>query len=158
DHPHSPIHETKLINLINYERRKNRPEIFSVFDLKSWCDQHQDNTQLHSTFVPFYIVENIDNVFILFTTKELFRQIKLTSFFQIDATYKITWNELPLLVFGSTDANRCFKPFGIALVSHDENEKCYEQLFTSNNTLSLQEFNHPCLISHMMADGAPGNL
>ncbi|CAF4506684.1 unnamed protein product [Rotaria sp. Silwood2] len=30
DHPHSPIHETKLINLINYERRKNRREIFSA--------------------------------------------------------------------------------------------------------------------------------
>ncbi|CAF2574108.1 unnamed protein product [Rotaria sp. Silwood2] len=73
DHPHSPIHETKLINLINYERRKNRREIFSVFDLKSWCDQHKDNTQLHSTFVPFYIVEHIDNIFILFTTKQLFR-------------------------------------------------------------------------------------
>ena len=120
-----PIHYAKLIHLINYKRRKNRPEIFSVYDLKNWCDQHKDGTQLNSTYVPFYTMENID----LFTTKQLFQQIKSTTYLQVDATYKITCNELPLLLFGSTDANRHFKPFGIALVSDDENETCYEQLF-----------------------------
>ena len=74
------------------------------------------------------LVENIENIFIMFTTRQLFQQIKLTNYLQVDATYKLTWNELPLLVFGASDANRHFKPFGIALISHDGNEKCYEQL------------------------------
>ncbi|CAF1108710.1 unnamed protein product [Didymodactylos carnosus] len=93
--------ETKLRALVNYGRRKNRPEIFSVFDLRNWCNEHN---------------EDINNIFVFFTTKQLFQQIRLTTYLQVDATYKITWNELPLLVFGSTDANRHFKPFGIALI------------------------------------------
>ncbi|CAF4456790.1 unnamed protein product, partial [Didymodactylos carnosus] len=47
-------------------------------------------------------------------------------------------------------------PFGVALISHDENAKCYNQLFTSINALAAQEFNQPCLIDHVMADGALG--
>ncbi|CAF1257415.1 unnamed protein product [Didymodactylos carnosus] len=141
DHPNAPITETKLINLVSYERRKDRPEIFSVFDLQNWCNEHN---------------EDINNIFVLFTTKQLFQQIRLTTYLQVDATYKITWNELPLLVFGSTDANRHFKPFGVALISHDENAKCYNQLFTSINALAVQEFTQPCLINHVMADGALG--
>ena len=61
-----------LIHLINYERRKNRSEIFFAYDLKSWCDQHKDDTQLNSTYVPFY---TIDNIFSLFTTKKVFQQL-----------------------------------------------------------------------------------
>ncbi|CAF1063645.1 unnamed protein product [Didymodactylos carnosus] len=156
DHPSTPLTETKLRSLVNYERRKNRPEIFSVFDLRNWCNEHSEGKQIHSTFVPFYTVDDINNTFVFFTTKQLFQQIRLTTYLQVDATYKITWNELPMLVFGSTDANRHFKPFGIALVSHDENAKCYNQLFTSINALAVQEFNHPCSIDHLMADGALG--
>ncbi|CAF4673697.1 unnamed protein product, partial [Didymodactylos carnosus] len=42
DHPNAPITETKLINLVSYERRKDRPEIFSVFDLQNWCNEHNE--------------------------------------------------------------------------------------------------------------------
>ena len=82
----SPIRYTKAFNLINYERRKNRPEIFSLYGLKNWCDQHKDATQLNSTYVPFYTFENIDNIFILFTVKQLFQQIKSTIYLQVDTT------------------------------------------------------------------------
>ena len=94
----------------------------------------------------------------MLTTKQLFQQIKSTTYLQVDATYKITQNELAPLVFGSTDANRHFKPLGIALVANDENETRYEQLFTSISSLATQEFNQSCLISHVMADGALCNL
>ncbi|CAF3716596.1 unnamed protein product [Rotaria socialis] len=154
NYPQSPIDQVKLSNKIVYERRRDRPEIFSVYDLRNWCSQHQEGERLHSTFVPFYTVDDINNLFIFFTTKQLFQQIRLTTYLQIDATYKLTWNNLPLLVFGSTDANRHFKPFGIALISHDENAECYKQLFNSINTLAIQEFNHPCLINQLMGDGA----
>ena len=83
----------------------------------------------------------------MFTTKKLFQQINSTTYLQVDATYKITWNELPLLVFVSTDANRHSKPFDIALVSHDEEKTCYEQLFTSISSLGTQEFNKTRLIN-----------
>ena len=117
--------------------------------MKNWHDQNEDGTQLNSTYLLFYTIENIDNIFILFTTKELFQQIKSTTYLQVDATYKITWNGLPLLIFGSTDENRHFKSFGIALVSHGENEICCEQLFTFISSLATQEFNQLCLIKYV---------
>ena len=128
----------------------------SVFDLRQWCEQHQHSSDLHSTFIPYHTVNSIDDVFIFFTTKQLFQQLRFTTYLQVDATYKITWNDLPLLVFGSSDANRRFRPFGIALVSSDEGSQCYEQLFSSINSLSVNEFNQPCLVNQIMADGARG--
>ena len=114
---------------------------------------HQPNT-----CVPFYTVDNIYHLFVFFTTKQLFQQIRLTTFLQVDTTYKLTWNNLRLLVFGSPDANRHFKPFGIALTSTDEDNECFIDLFNSINALVLQEFNHPFVINQIMADGAPGKV
>ncbi|CAF1646761.1 unnamed protein product [Rotaria magnacalcarata] len=69
NYPQSPIDQVKLSNKIVYERRRDRPEIFSVYDLRNWCSQHQEGERLHSTFVPFYTVDDINNLFIFFTTK-----------------------------------------------------------------------------------------
>ena len=147
NYPQVSIEEVKLHSVILYERRKHRPEIFSVYDLRKWCYERKENKDLHSTFVPFYTVDNINNLFVFFTTKQLFQQIRLTTFLQVDATYKLTWNNLPQLVFRSTDANRHFKPFGLALMSTDDDSECFIDLFNSINALALQEFNHPFVIT-----------
>ncbi|CAF1543234.1 unnamed protein product [Didymodactylos carnosus] len=53
DHPNAPITETKLINLVSYERRKDRPEIFSVFVLQNWCNEHNEGiTSSQQTVFP----------------------------------------------------------------------------------------------------------
>ena len=158
NYPQISIEKVKLHSFILYERRKHRPEIFSVYDLRKWCYERKESKDLHSTFVPFYTVDNINNLFVFFTTKQLFQQIRLTTFLQVDATYKLTWNNLPLLVFGSTNANRHFKPFGIALISTDEDSECFIDLFNSINALTLQEFDHPFVINQIMADCAPGKV
>jgi hypothetical protein len=155
NYPQHSINQDKLHNLVVYERRKDRPEIFSIYDLQNWCNEHKEAKELHSTFVPFYNAVDINNIFIFFTTKQLFQQIKLTTYLQVDATYKVNWNNLPLLVFGSTDANRHFKPFGMALISDDESVECYVKLFNSIKTLAVQ-LNIQCLINQVMSDGAPG--
>ena len=155
NYPQYSINQDKLHNLIVYERRKDRPEIFSIHDLRNWCNEHREAKELHSTFVPFYNAVDINNIFIFFTTKQLFQQIQLTTYLQVDATYKVTWNNLPLLVFGSTDANRHFKPFGMALISEDENTECYVKLFDSIKTLAVQ-LNVQCFINQVMSDGAQG--
>ena len=67
-------------------------------------------------------------MFIFFTARQLFPQIQLTIYLPIDATCKIVWNNLPLFVFSSTDANRHFKPLGIALISEEENIESYGKL------------------------------
>ncbi|CAF1515445.1 unnamed protein product [Rotaria sordida] len=156
DHPSLSVPSTKLTSLVKTERRKNRPKIFSVFDFCQWCNDHQDGAVPHSTFVPFYFINDIDDLFVLFTTKELIRQIQYSPLLQIDATYKLTWNELPLGVFGTPDCNRNFRPFGVAPVSEDESSSCYEHLFNSLRSLSIQQFHQPYLPKFIMADGALG--
>jgi hypothetical protein len=120
EHPSLSVPSTKLTALIQTERRRNHAKIFSVSDFRQWCSDHQDGIVPHSTFVPFYFINDIDDLFVLFTTKELIRQLQCSPLLQVDATYKITWNDLPLLVFGGTDCNRNFRSFGVALVCEDE--------------------------------------
>ncbi|CAF3242083.1 unnamed protein product [Rotaria sp. Silwood2] len=91
-------------------------------------------------------------IYLFFHNKTTFQQIRLTTFLQIDAIYKLTWNNLPLLVFGSIDANRHFKAFGMALISQNEDSECYTHLLNSINALALQEFNKPCGSNHIMAE------
>ncbi|CAF3269413.1 unnamed protein product [Rotaria sp. Silwood2] len=43
----------------------------------------------------------------------------------------------------------------MALISTDEDSECFIHLFNSINALFLQEFNEPCAINQIMADGAP---
>ena len=89
-------------------------------------NHNYDDNLLYSTFVVYYRIKKIDDIFVFFTTKQLIQQIQLTALLQVDATYKLTWNNLPLLVFGSSDADRHFCPFGIALVPSDEHASCFK--------------------------------
>ena len=63
---------------------------------------------LHSIFVPYYYTNDADSISVLFTTKQLLKGAQFSILLQGDVTYKLTWNELPLLVFGSSYANRHF--------------------------------------------------
>jgi len=47
DHPSLKVTSIKLSALIQAERRKNRPKIFSVFDFRKWYNDHQDGTVLY---------------------------------------------------------------------------------------------------------------
>ncbi|CAF1398863.1 unnamed protein product, partial [Didymodactylos carnosus] len=47
----------------------------------------------------------------------------------IDCTYKITTNELPLVVFGTSDLHRHFRPIGVCLISTDESAETFKTLF-----------------------------
>ena len=122
EHPSLSISSIKLTSLVQSERRKNCPKIFSVFDLREWCNDHQDGTAPFSIFVSFYFINDIYDLFVLFTTKELIRQIQYSLLLQIDGTYKLMWNELSLSEFGTSDCNRNFRPFVVALVCEDERE------------------------------------
>ncbi|CAF1446662.1 unnamed protein product, partial [Didymodactylos carnosus] len=127
DHANIPLPSSQLSNIISYNRRKNNPEIFSVYDLRKWCNDHKDGgDSSHSTFVPYYSIDNVDNIFVLFTTNPIYNFVTM---------------------FGASDADRHFRPFGIALVSSDESSTCYEQLFNGKKpfrqkTISQKTIRH----------------
>lgn len=89
-------------------------------------------------------------------TSEAPVQMQYSSLLQLDGTYKLSWNELPLITFGASDCDRNFRPFGVALVSEDESSSCYEHLFNSLRSLSIQELHQPYSPKFMLAEGAPG--
>ena len=69
DHPTLAVLPRKLTSLIQVERRKSHPKIFSIFDFRGWCRKHRDNATLHSTFVLFYFIIDVNDLFVLFTIK-----------------------------------------------------------------------------------------
>ena len=74
------IPTNQLSNLINYARRKSNLEIFSVYDFNQWCINHKYNeNSLHSTFVPYYYINDINGLFVLFTTKQLLNDTQFSN-------------------------------------------------------------------------------
>ncbi len=65
---------------------------------------------------------------------------------------------MPLLVFGASDADTHFRPFGVSLTSSDEDSTCFITLFNQLKCLSMQHFNRPYFVNYIMADGATGKL
>ncbi len=54
------------------------------------------------------------------TTLKFISAVPLPNLLQVDATFKLNWNDLPVLIFGSSDGNRRFHPYGMATIRTDE--------------------------------------
>ncbi|CAF1558682.1 unnamed protein product, partial [Didymodactylos carnosus] len=90
------------------------------------------------------------------STRQLLSTTKYSSALAIDCTYKVTWNNVPILIFGTSDYKRHFHPVGLCLVSSDEASSTYETLFQGVPTWASNINQQTYLISHVMGDGAAG--
>ncbi|CAF1552010.1 unnamed protein product, partial [Didymodactylos carnosus] len=157
-HPNLSI-DTKIKNVVQYTRQQTRTQIISVDDLQLWCKERINCSpadQLHQVFVPFYEVKDIDNIFVRITTRQLLSTTKCSSVLAVDCTYKVAWNNLPILIFGTSDYKRHFHPIGLCLVSSDEAASTYKTLFQGVPTWASNINQQTYLISHVMGDGAAG--
>ncbi|CAF1047790.1 unnamed protein product [Didymodactylos carnosus] len=135
-HPSLTV-RTKIKNIVQYSRLKTRKD------------------KLHDVFVPYYEAIDINHRFTFITTRQLLSACKYSSALAIDCTYKITWNELPLLIFGTSDLNRHFHPLGLCLISTYESADIFKTLFRvlkSSVPLIIQQ----PYDTHVMADGTAG--
>jgi hypothetical protein len=127
------ISNTQLTSLLNYHRALTVPDVYSADDFRSWCHEHSailsDPSALHEPFVGKYYIESRDELFVFMTTRKLISTAPLSTLLQVDATFKLNWNELPVLVFGSSDGNRHFYPYGVAVIGTDEAASSYITLF-----------------------------
>ena len=60
------------------------------------------------------------NIFICLVTRQLLSTAEYCSVLVVDITYEITAAKLPLIVFGTSEANHQFSPMGKCLISTDE--------------------------------------
>ena len=55
-------------------------KIFSVYDFNQWCINHKYNeSSLHSMFVLYYYINDINDLFVLFTTKQLLKDTQFSN-------------------------------------------------------------------------------
>ncbi|CAF4068084.1 unnamed protein product [Rotaria sordida] len=150
---------TKVMNVARVQRQKDRSSVKFIQDLQQWCLLRQNvpppNKQ-HDIFIPYYVANDVDDLFICLTTRQLLYVCKYSSVLAIDCTYKITTNELSLLVFGTSDYNRRFYPMGICLISTDESADTFRTLFRGIQQWASVVNNQAYTISHVLADEAPG--
>jgi hypothetical protein len=84
------------------------------------------------SFVVAYVIEyNEPTFFRLFvSSKTLLTLARNVKHIHADATYKLVWQGFPVLVVGTTDRNRQFHCFGIAVCANERTED-FEFLFSS---------------------------
>ncbi|CAF1366929.1 unnamed protein product [Rotaria sordida] len=133
-------------------------KVMNAAHLQQWCLLRQNvppPDKQHDIFIPYYVANDVNDLFICFTTRQLSSACKYSSVLAIDCTYKITTNELSLLVFGTSDYNRRFYPMGICLISTDESADTFRTLFRVIQQWASVVNNQADTISHVLADGAP---
>jgi hypothetical protein len=127
------VSDVQVYSLLKYYRSITVPDVYSVDDFRSWCIEHStmiaDPTALHEPFVAKFYINSCDDLFVFITTRKLISTAPLSALLQVDATFKLNWNELPVIVFGSSDGNRRFHPYGIAVIGSDEAASSYITLF-----------------------------
>ena len=128
-----------MTKLWNYLRRLRNRHFgactIQLSDVLQWCMQNSsipDNED--QVFVSKHDVHNTNNVStkrILFTTKRLVRITEFNQYhLRADATYKLIWQGYPVLIIGTTDREKAFHPFGLA-VSMNETEQDFSFIFES---------------------------
>ncbi len=69
-------------------------------------------------------------IYIYISSVRLLNIASMSSHIHADATYKLVWQDFPVLIIGTTDLNKAFHPFGLAICSN-EKTKDFEFIFNS---------------------------
>ncbi|CAF1167498.1 unnamed protein product [Adineta ricciae] len=132
--------------LAQYKKKKFGSYIISLGELEEWCKMNLDvPVDENKSFVVSYqiiyegednegddddedITENKFRIFI--SSLRLLTIASMSSHINADATYKLIWQGYPVLIIGTTDLNKVFHPFGLAICSN-EKTKDFEFIFKS---------------------------
>ncbi|CAF3126805.1 unnamed protein product [Rotaria sp. Silwood2] len=140
-------------------RKKYGSHKISLGGLEQWCENNQDiPTDENESFVVSYKIlyndeeyeddEDVEddggNKFRIFISSvRLLGIISMSSHLCSDATYKLVWQGFPVLIIGTTDLNKAFHPFGLAICSN-EKTKDFEFIFNCIQ-IGLQKINKDLL-------------
>jgi len=114
----------QIRNYIKYKRSKTNPKIVYLGELSEFCEK---NSKVPGDpDIPYVVGKLIDfdqKTFRFFvSTPRLMSLLNFSESLQADATYKLLWEGFPVLVVGTSDKNRHFHPFGMAVCSSEAQE------------------------------------
>ncbi|CAF1096912.1 unnamed protein product [Brachionus calyciflorus] len=131
----------------------------TVEDLRNWVDSLKEIPDNHDqvfTVSEFTFDFKSINFHIFMTTRRLISFTRNANHIATDATYKLLWLNFPILLCGTTDANKAFHPFGM-LITKNETENDFTFMFKTVRELSLQLYQWQYSASVFIADAAQAN-
>jgi hypothetical protein len=137
-----------LYNHIAYYKKVKYGKNFTIGELCEYLDSHSavPDDEDEPFIVHFESLldddtdfENGDVIRYYLTTKRLIRLSQHISngVLQADGTYKLTWQQFPVLIIGVSDQLRHFHPLGLSLVSREKTND-YKFIFTALCTARAQ--------------------
>jgi hypothetical protein len=118
--------KTELNNYLSSLRKvKYGPNVMSLGELESFClENSKVPDDVDAAFVVSYqVVYEEQRLFRFFiSTKNLLKLSCDASHIHADATYKLVWQGFPVLLLGTTDRDRMFHVFGLAVCSKEQTE------------------------------------
>lgn len=116
---------TAILAKIN--RQKFGPTTISLSELSKWLNENSLVPEdKHEAFVLCQEVSDADAVVPYFrfmlTTKHLLSHIPLRDCSHADTTYKIVWQGFPVFMAGTTDWDKSYHPYGLAICTDEKTE------------------------------------
>lgn len=156
-----PPSKSKLTTFLNKIRKeKFGVEKLNFGTLEKWLSETNavpwgDN----QPFVVSYAVHTDENIFensvfrFFVSTKLLLRQATDSKILHTDATYKLVWQGFPVLLIGTTDADRKFHPFGLSVCTNERADD-FEFVFRALNDGVLEIAQKEIVPEVLMSDAA----
>lgn len=122
--------KTQVIGFLTKLRQKKGTPSASTSEIRTWCNERiqipQDEDEPYVigfvVFAESYNSEDQDLKIVMSTPRLLKLAKNHPKLAQTDATYKLNWHGYPFLLVGTSDANRVFHPFAVALTKGETQE------------------------------------
>lgn len=131
------------------------PATVSAHTIREWCEARKEIPLDEDTaFVLDHLVHaestNPDDqvLRLVVSTRRLLRSMEKSDMVQIDSTYKTIWQGYPVMVFGTSDRNQVFHPFGLVVCNAETGED-FRFIFEA-----LHKYNLQWQPSVLLADGS----
>lgn len=120
-------HKQQLVNIIaKLKKKKFGPPSISMQELEKWLQDHSEVPEdEHGAFVLCFEVniEASEPYFrFIITTTYLLNLAKLRKFSHADTTYKCIWQGFPVFMVGTTDLEKAYHAFGLAVCTNEKTE------------------------------------
>lgn len=110
------------------------PSTISGNELVDWCKKKSvvpdDEDKLFVLDYNIICDTGNQDIKIVLSTRRLLKNINKSCMVQADSTYKLIWQGYPVIIMGSSDKNKTFHPFVLA-VCNTENENDFSFIFSA---------------------------